>query len=272
MIRSGLLAPNAQPLTPSTDKGINETWKGRFLLLDGSSVEGYAKFIGGSQLINELLVNTLARLVGLNVPEPFLVRVDKIDHEREFARLGMSQDQLIVFGTRALPGGSLARKWHETGPGFLNTLLDGTDAWKRVAAFDTWVGNVDRHLYNLFYDGSKKGDLWLLDHGHCFGSLNWTEDDLNGTTNHSNRLLDELYNLGCLSQTRRKAVLDDAPKTQQLASIVDLGGAIDDSFVSAITPASTAQKLIECLYYRSQHLVSLVANKVGMPTLQLDTQ
>ena len=138
--------------------------------------------------------------------------------------------------------------------------------------FDTWVGNVDRHLYNLFYDGSKKGDLWLFDHGHCFGSLNWTEEDLKGAADHANRLLDELHNLGCLSPTRRKAVLDDAPQMQQLASIVDLDGAVDDSSVRVFTSASTAQILIQYLYYRSQHLVSLVANKVGMPTLQLDTR
>lgn len=272
MIRSGLLAPNALPLTPSTDKGINETWKGRFLLLDGTSVEGYAKFIDGSQLINELLVNTLARLAGLNVPEPFMVRVDKIDYPREFARLGFTADQKMAFGTRALPGGSLARTWQAVGPDFINGLLDGTGEWKRVAAFDTWVGNVDRHFHNLFYDGSKKCQLWLLDHGHCFGSMNWAEDDLDGTKNHSNRLLDELQNMGYLSPARRKAVLDDAPAMQQVSALVDLDGAVDDSFVRARTPASTAQKLIQYLHYRSQHLIKLVADKVGMPVLDLDTQ
>jgi|GEM_PF-5377356 len=267
MIRRGLLAPNAQPLTPSTDKGVNETWKGRVLLLDGSSVQGYAKFISGSQLINELLVNTLGRLVGLNVPEPFLVRVDKIDYPREFARLGFMADQVIAFGTSALPGGSLARMWQEVGPNFIDSLLDGTDEWKRIAAFDTWVGNIDRHFKNLFYDGSKKGQLWLLDHGHCFGSQNWTEEDLNGANDHRNRLLDDLQSLGYLSAERRKAVLDNAPLTQQASSLVDLDGAIDDSSARDIAPPSTALKLIQYLDYRRQLLLNLVADKVGMPLL-----
>ena len=177
MIRCALLAPNAQPLTPSTDKGVNETWKGRFLLLDGSSIEGYAKFISGSQLLNELLVNTLARLAGLNAPEPFIVRVDKADYPREFTNFSITADSVMVFGTKALPGGSLARTWLQVGPDFLNQLLDKSGEWRKLATFDTWVGNIDRHLKNLFYDGSKSGQLWLLDHGHCFGSPDWTEND-----------------------------------------------------------------------------------------------
>lgn len=271
MIRSALLAPNATPLTPSKDKGINETWKGRFLLLDGSSVEGYAKFIEGPQLINELLANMLARLVGLNVPEPFLVRVDKIDFPNEFARLGYVQDTMQAFGTGTLPGGSLAREWYQSGPGLINRLLDGTDEWKKIVAFDTWVGNVDRHLFNLFYDGSKKGQLWLLDHGHCFGSLNWTEDELNGTRNLTNRLLEELHRMGLLTNMHRKAVIDDAPTMQELSALVDLDGVIDDSYVRAMIPASTAQKLVQYLHFRSQHLIKLVADKVGMPVLELGT-
>jgi hypothetical protein len=235
-------------------------------------VEGFVKFIGGSQLINELLVSTLARLIGLNVPEPFIVRIDKEDFPRDFVRLGITADFIHTFGTRALPGGSLARRWLLEEPGFLNGLLDGNRQWTRIVAFDTWVGNVDRHLHNLFYDGAKQGTLWMLDHGHCFGGISWSEEDLIGDRNWTNRLLEEFQKLGCLSITRRKAVLDDTHFTQQLSAVVDLDGAIDDSVVRALVPSSTAQKLIDCLYYRSQHLVSLVAYAVGMPTLQLDMQ
>lgn len=272
MIRSGLLAPNAHRLTPSVGKGVNETWKGRFLLLDGSSVEGYAKFISGPQMVNELLVNILARLVGLNVTEPFLVRVDKVDYPHEFAALGITAEEYLTFGTRTLPGGSLARHWQNEGlnSAFINTLLDKTHEWKRVAAFDTWVGNIDRHFHNLFYDGSRNGELWLLDHGHCFGGPQWTESDLMPELDYSNRLLDDLHTAGYLSALRRQSLISETPKMESISALVDLDGAIDDSFVRSLTPASTALKLVEYLHTRRERLTKMVAHKVGMPLLDFD--
>ena len=78
--------------------------------------------------------------------------------------------------------------------------------------------------------------------------------------------------MGYLSAERRRAVLDDAPAMQQLAGLVDLDGAIEDSHVLDIAQPSTAQKLIQFLHYRSQNLVQLVAEKVGMPVLELDAK
>ena len=77
MTKIGLLAPGANPLTPSDEKGINEILRGRVHLNDGSSVTTFVKLLSKKQLINELFGAELARAVGMPVPEVFLVRIDK---------------------------------------------------------------------------------------------------------------------------------------------------------------------------------------------------
>ena len=54
LTKIGLLAPGANPLTPSDEKGINEILRGRVHLNDGSSVTTYVKLLSKKQLINEL--------------------------------------------------------------------------------------------------------------------------------------------------------------------------------------------------------------------------
>jgi hypothetical protein len=71
LTKIGLLAPGANPLTPSDEKGINEILRGRVHLNDGSSVTTFVKLLSKKQLINELFGAELARAVGMPVPEVF---------------------------------------------------------------------------------------------------------------------------------------------------------------------------------------------------------
>ena len=135
MVTMGLLAPGASPLSASGGKGINETWKGRVHLLDGSTVPAYVKLLSQRQLVNELFGAELARAVGMPVPETYLVRVDKGDYAAMFAQHNIQTDAVIAFGCRDVGVKSLARRYQAEGMALRQAL---EDAWADAALLRRW--------------------------------------------------------------------------------------------------------------------------------------
>jgi hypothetical protein len=265
MVNMGLLAPGAKPLSASTEKGINDTWRGRVHLLDGTTVPAYVKFLDAKQMANELLGAELARAVGFQVPDTYLVRVDKAQYAAGFAQLGITADRVVAFGCREVGAKSLVRQYRNGGLPFMQWFVETCTRWKRLVSFDGWVGNIDRHLGNALIGAPD--DLWLIDHGHCFTGPTWTEAQLVPTATVPNRLVNEL-NL-VLTDDIRDAVALEAQDAQKLFDVVHVEGALQDSQSEGFISPPERQALLDFVEKRKLSVLELVNAALGRPMLPL---
>lgn len=261
MISTALLAPGAFELTPSKGKGVNRTLKGNLYLLDGSCCAAYVKLLQGKQFANELLVSLLARESGLKAPTPFLVRIHRSDYPELPWPEGV--EEAYGFGSAACSGGPLARRFQADGPAVL-TWFVANCSWQTVVGFDVWVGNTDRHLHNLFVDGTA---VWLIDHGHCLTGPNWSEADLSPTEDVPSRLLHELH--AYLGLPQRQGLLHEVDKLQPTLDVVDVPGALEDAGVDAMLSPAELEAVLRYLEKRRTDLRLLVSRQAGLPMLPL---
>jgi hypothetical protein len=263
MVKVGLLAPGATPLTASNGKGVNETWRGRVHLLDGTTVLAYVKLLDSKQLANELLGAELARAVGFQVPDSFLVRIDKSAHTEIFQKMRIAGDQVIAFGCRDVARDSLARRYRCEGDAFLCWFVHACKLWKRLASFDAWVGNIDRHLGNALVGGPD--DVWLIDHGHCFTGPNWTEGSLLPSATFVNRLINELTPF--LSEANRDELAIEAVDAQRVFDVVHVEGAIADCHVEPFLSLGERTALARFVELRKTRVQEFVSAAIGRPML-----
>lgn len=265
MVSMGLLAPGANPLSASKGKGINETWKGRVHLLDGSTVPAYVKLLDHRQLANELFGSELARAVGFQVPEAYLIRIDKAQHTAMFTQLKIPVDQVIAFGSRDVGVQSLARRYRDEGMSFATWFVQHCTRWKRVVSFDGWVANVDRHFGNALVGGPD--EMWLIDHGHCFTGPAWAEHKLAPNVQVANRLVSDLNHF--LTNEVRDAIADEASDAQKLFELANVDGVFDDSNAASFISPTERKALIDFIEQRKARVLELVNAALGRPMLPL---
>ncbi len=261
----GLLAPGATPLSASAGKGVNETWKGRVHLLDGSTVPAYVKLLTQRQLTNELFGAELARAVGMPVPEAYLVRVDKCDYATMFAQHSIQAEHVIAFGSRDVGVKSLARRYQVEGLAFKQWFVSHCSRWKRVVSFDGWIANIDRHLGNALIGGPD--ELWLIDHGHSFTGPAWSEDKLLPNAMVPNRLVNELNDV--ITTEIRDAIAAEATDAQRMFELAHVEGVLDDSNASQLLTTSERRALVEFIEQRKAKVMELVGAAIGRPLLPL---
>jgi hypothetical protein len=265
LTKIGLLAPGANPLTPSDEKGINEILRGRVHLNDGSSVTTFVKLLSKKQLINELFGAELARAVGMPVPEVFLVRIDKCDYEPLFTQHRIQSDSIVSFGSKDVGVKSLARRYQAEGEPFKKWFVKHCSLWKRVVSFDCWIANIDRHLGNALIGGPD--EFWLIDHGHCFTGPTWIEQNLIPDSFFPNRLVDELSTV--ISSETRQAIITESANAQRIFNLADVEGILSDSHSIDFLSASESSALIYFIEKRKSKIVEFVCSAIGLPLLPL---
>src|SRR5205823_3440540 len=136
------------------DHNATETWKGSIQTAAGQRV-AFVKVLPDNQLVSETACALLARALGLNVPTPYLVRVDK-DRLKQSRNWASGETEKVCFGSEELPHPSLARvllpkfkgKPIPIATNVKNKVWDqirGCDGFEETAIFDEWIANGDRH-------------------------------------------------------------------------------------------------------------------------------
>jgi hypothetical protein len=266
MVSMGLLAPGAEPLTASKGKGINETWRGRVHLIDGSTVQAYVKLLDPRQLSNELLGAELARTVGFQVPEAYLVRIDKSDYVDLFAKLNITENQIIAYGCRDVGRNSLARRYSDGGLPFLLWFIKECHHWKRIVSFDAWIGNIDRNLGNALI--GSPNDIWLIDHGYCFTGPTWTEAQLLPSGIFANRMINDFN--PHLTNDLRDAVVVEAKDAQKVFDVVHVEGVLQDSYAGSYLTNSERTAVSYFVEKRKPQVLAMVSTALGRPMLPFD--
>ena len=266
MVHSGLLAPGASPLSPSDEKGVNETWKGRVHLLNGVTVAAYVKLLTPRQLTNELFGAELARAVGMWVPDAYVVRIDRSDYSEMFTKLNIPSQQIFAFGSRDVGVKSLARHYRVAGVAFKNWLVNHCSQWKRAVSFDGWIANIDRHLGNALIGGPD--ELWLIDHGHSFTGPDWTESTLIPSGIFTNRLINELNEV--ITRELGDDIVAEAANSQFMFQLANVEGVLNQSHASMFLTSSERGALVQFIEQRKSMFLASVAAAIGRPQLPLE--
>ena len=169
------------------------------LSVDGRLQTAYIKAfpIGfGKCLFNEAVGSAMARRAGFGAPDGGLIGVDARLLENLFPTFRFpTQDREAVCWASlpVLTGYGLAEVGvlDTVGPvlALIRQYVLAWDGFAACAAFDAWVGNIDRHANNLLVAGG--GRLVPIDHSECFGGGHWEPDEFERPqTWYLNKLLD----------------------------------------------------------------------------------
>ena len=260
VIQVGNVVPGAKLLNKD-DRGVNETFIG-FVDVPAGRVRAYVKVMDNRQLVNELLATTLGRSLGLPVPEGYLVRVRPSDLP-DSNLLAMHGTEALAFASREVSSPDLKRRVKAEGTAVIAALLTAWDDWTSAMTFDEWVANGDRHAGNILFGGP--GDIWLIDHSHCFTGPNWNISDLKANGVWKNQIaenrLPTLTLPERLEAKRRVAALISA------LGAIDCGSALSASRADAFLPPVDAGALGTFVTSRVSHLYDILSNRLGIPNL-----
>lgn len=257
-----LLASGAKLKRQESGAGVNSTLIGDVHLLDSSTKLAYVKLLEGRRLANELLALELAARLELAVPQAFVVRLRRRDHEALFKQLSMNFDEVYGFGTAALAANSLAREFNVTDPNFIKWFFVTLKQWKDIVAFDAWVANEDRHTNNLLVDKQLK--LWLIDHDLALGGRR-DVSSLRPEQVTANRLVNDF---GALVDVRhRHEVVDECHRFQEAANAIDVPAAAAASEAGLFVTEQELSQLILYVERRRALVPGLLAEALGVSLL-----
>ncbi len=257
------LSYGAQPV----QEGVCETWKGTIYTSTGDPTISFVKILPNRQLISEIVCALIGRAIGLKIPRPFLVKIDKnVLPNSQIWVAGMascfgygSEDAGLPNFKRAIVGQSLKNQSR------LKSILQSWPDYRRVALFDELVANPDRHIGNLLFDGKDK--FWLIDHSHALTGPNWTPNDLRFDAQVENILLQTIiYGLSLAE----KQDWGDEAKIEALAyQDLDFPSLPFCGMLDVYAEVDQIQAAVAFLVERSKHFVSLACLKLGIPLLPI---
>lgn len=140
-----------------TDGNINRTYKCPMQDDDGSIKNAFVKIIGAREVYVEVLCAILAKTLGYNVPEPYVVLIPA----NALPDTSLPEN-VISFASIDAGHPSLKRRCNPGNDIMIRKLYESAEAHK-IGAFDEWIANPDRHIGNILYDGGDS--FWFIDHG-----------------------------------------------------------------------------------------------------------
>lgn len=132
------------------DQNVNPTWKAHVLHNDSSISVAYVKLVDARKIFIENFCALLGRNMGLPIPKPFLV---KVPHESLSCSVPDGQF-CIAFGSEDAAYPSFRRRFNQNQPEAMK-LLKAYSKILDISAFDEWIGNGDRNVGNILYDGKS---------------------------------------------------------------------------------------------------------------------
>lgn len=152
-----------------------------------SADDGYqyvVKFQGNPQttrvLANEYLAGSLARMVGLSVPEPAIIEVNaetihKFGISFQLAGTQIAPPAGLHFASRLI----MDEEVHDWLPISWIGNIKNVKEFAGILAFDKWTGNADgRQVVFHKRRSQRKYTAAFIDFGYCFNAAEWSFPDL----------------------------------------------------------------------------------------------
>jgi hypothetical protein len=214
----------------------------KFICDDGNVY--YTKYRSGKSfkkselncLVFEMVCTRLLQSLQIPVPGEALILINEnsITHGQLKVNKRYIQDGVIAWGSKEIPGTDLVKEIENVqSKREFNRLFNPEDLI-RIAIFDLWVDNVDRHLgnYNLLLK-MENGKLQIItiDHAFSFGGLKgmniFNEKTIPDT---NNKLIGSRYFCTVINHINKKQRLEIANQFLSLVSKVDIQKTVHEVF------------------------------------------
>jgi hypothetical protein len=190
----------AHGVVVSDEKHVNKCWHGEVQVGCASPVAAIIKDLDPRQFANEIVAHALCRVVGLPIPDAYIVINDgalpeagkgPVAPKDLCERLDVDGGRLMFASAKCGNSFSTTLNLPQGGGQVPNRIVDlaysGALAamrgylmnWRQLgvaAAFDEWAAVIDRHWGNLLLDENR--NIWLIDHTHAFTGADWTLGNL----------------------------------------------------------------------------------------------
>src|SRR5947208_3296346 len=153
------------------------------LMVADDGHEYVIKFQGNPQttrvLANEYLAGRLARMIGLNVPEPAVIHVDAETIRRYDISFQLAGSEIVPpaglqFGSRLI----VDEEVHDWLPTLWLGKINNVGEFAGMLAFDKWTGNADgRQVVFHKRCSQRKYAAAFIDFGYCFNAAEWSFPD-----------------------------------------------------------------------------------------------
>ena len=130
---------------------------------------------GSKLVVNEMVVNELATLLKLPSPEGVVANLS--DEFIAAANIGTLDGMMIESGKHF--GIEYKENFYKNPPKSLFNKVKNNNTFAGVLILDIWTNNNDRNNDGnyLILDEKEEGySFCIIDHGHCFGQPQWTEN------------------------------------------------------------------------------------------------
>lgn len=157
-VKTAFISKNSSMKRDLLNGGINPLWRGYVVTSDHKVTKAYVKQIGNiNELYKEVLCSLLGRAIGIDTPEPLIVKV-----EANHPDIPNNGEQLF-FGTEDCESPSFSR--FMTNNKSNEEQLLNYEKLHEIVSFDELIANTDRHSGNILFDGVEYN---FIDHGRTF--------------------------------------------------------------------------------------------------------
>lgn len=149
----GIMLPGAIKFN---DCNVNPTWKAHIQTHD-ETVVGFVKLIDFRKIYVECVCAVIGRELGLPIPKPILVKVPQESLPSEVS----NKPFILAFASQDAEYPSFRRYFNSNSTDALESLINFSKSLD-IAVFDEWIGNWDRNIGNILYDGNN--EYFFIDH------------------------------------------------------------------------------------------------------------
>jgi len=245
--------------TPFKHGNVSDTYRGQVLTSENETRTAILKDVPPKELANEVFVASLARLIGLPVPEPYLA-LAKPDILATSRGPALEDGSRLVFASVDVAQPQVAMLYLGQGTQQVRSRIAEWASIGTLYGFDTLVANVDRHEGNLLFSGDK--EVWLIDHGHCFGGPSWQTASLIPNQFYPNKLSEWLT--PAMTSARRAAVAGQAADLPNLFEGADFGQVAAANHVSSLLSETDFSAVMKFLHERLAHVPQQAAAALGI--------
>lgn len=187
-------------------------------------------------LLFEMVCTRLLQQLNIPVPEQALVTIaaDSYVHGQLIVNRKYIKPGVIAWGSKEILHADLLKEIEQVQKKTEFNRLQNPADLIRIAIFDLWVDNADRHLenYNLLVkmeDG--KLQIIAIDHAFCFGGLKGMNIFNTATAPHSyKKLIESQYFRSVVKHFNKSERLEIAARFLTLMAELDIENIIDEVF------------------------------------------
>lgn len=213
-------------------------------------------------LLNDIIGYLMARYAGINQPPGGIIALPA----QALAKVGIATTDPAIWCFTSISCIDLNDRRHGSLAALfgnnlhaVRTILESWPGFAQLAAFDTWLANVDRNTGNLMLTGENA--LCPIDHSDILTGPAWQFDHLVTTESQwsMNKLIELIWPINTLPLPVRSAILNSAERFQKVYA-----QARSDLYQWLDGRDNTLHRGHHFIWKRSESCKNILANKLSM--------